>query len=216
MRMFRARFEREAKLIAALEDPAIVPVYDFGEEAGQPYRDALHGGRLAERPLARGPLSLGEAATCWRALPPWTRPTAAASSIATLSRPTSSSTATATPTLPTSASPSCWRAAQSFTSTGIIGTPAYMSPEQVEGERTLDGRSDVYSLGHHALQMLAGKPPYDADTPMSVALMHLRKPVPHVRKAVPGLPTAVDQVVATALAKDREQRYPTAGALAGR
>ena len=62
--------------------------------------------------------------------------------------------------------------------------------------------------------MLAGKPPYDADTPMSVALMHLRKPVPHVRQAVPGLPVAVDQVVATALAKDREQRYPTAGALA--
>jgi serine/threonine-protein kinase len=91
----------------------------------------------------------------------------------------------------------------SFTSTGIVGTPAYMSPEQVEGELELDGRSDIYALGVILYEILAGKPPYTADTPMSVALMHVRKPVPHVREAVPGLPEAVDCLVATTLAKDR-------------
>ena len=214
--VFRARFEREAKLIAALEDPAIVPVYDFGEEAGQPYlvMRYMAGGSLSDR-LQRGPLSLGEATDLLARI-------ASALDKAHRSGVVHRDLKPANILFDRDGNPyiadfgiaKLLESSASFTSTGVIGTPAYMSPEQVEGERTLDGRSDVYALGIIVYELLAGKPPYDADTPMSVALMHLRLPVPHVHKAVPGLPAAVDQVVATALAKDREQRYPTAGALA--
>ncbi len=214
--MFRARFEREAKLIAALEDPAIVPVYDFGEEAGQPYlvMRYMAGGSLSDR-LRRGPLSLGETANLLARIAPALDKAHRSGVIHRDLKPTNILfDRDGNPYIADFGIAKLLESSASFTSTGIIGTPAYMSPEQVEGERTLDGRSDVYALGIIIYELLAGKPPYDADTPMSVALMHLRKPVPHVRQAAPGLSVAVDQVVATALAKDREQRYPTASALA--
>lgn len=97
-----------------------------------------------------------------------------------------------------------------FTITGgALGTPAYMSPEQGQG-KPVDGRTDIYSLGIILYQMLVGKAPYQADTPMATILAHLTEPLPapssHNKKISPNL----DKVINTALAKDPEKRFNTA------
>ncbi|MDP2778764.1 MAG: serine/threonine-protein kinase, partial [Anaerolineales bacterium] len=95
-----------------------------------------------------------------------------------------------------------------LTGSGVIGTPAYMSPEQVQGGE-IDGRSDVYGLGVIVYQMLSGQQPYSADTPMGVVVKHITEPVPEILKFVPSLPPAVDEIIKTAMAKDKSNRYST-------
>jgi serine/threonine protein kinase len=94
-----------------------------------------------------------------------------------------------------------------LTGSGVIGTPAYMSPEQAQGTE-IDQRSDVYGLGVIVYQMLSGHQPYSADTPMGVVVKHITEPVPEILKVLPSLQPEVDAVIKTAMAKDREQRYP--------
>ena len=102
-----------------------------------------------------------------------------------------------------------------LTATGfVLGTPHYVSPEQASGERTLDGRTDVYSLGVVAYEMLAGRPPYVAENPSAVYAMHVVAPVPDVRAARPEVPDVWARAVARALAKDPADRFATAGAFA--
>jgi pimeloyl-ACP methyl ester carboxylesterase/predicted Ser/Thr protein kinase len=93
----------------------------------------------------------------------------------------------------------------------VIGTPAYMAPEQVDGEGTVDGRADVYALGCLAYEMLAGEPPF-VGRARTVMLRHLRDPVPPISTVRPALGTAVDGVVTTALAKSPADRFDSAGA----
>ncbi len=91
------------------------------------------------------------------------------------------------------------------TSTGTItGTPAYMSPEQARGD-PVDARTDVYSLGITAYEMLAGRIPFDSDSAMSLLLMHIHEPPPPIE----GLPKDLQDVIHRALAKDPNQRYQT-------
>ncbi len=102
----------------------------------------------------------------------------------------------------------------------IGGTPKYMSPEQVQVimkklDRTaLDGRSDIYALGVVLFEMLTGRPPFQAATPRDTALAHLTKPVPDISQIRANLPTASQQIITRALAKNPDERYQTAGALA--
>ncbi len=100
-----------------------------------------------------------------------------------------------------------------FTGTGIVGTPAYISPEQARGERNLDGRSDVYALGCMLFQMLAGRPPYEGD-PVTLLYQHVHEPPPNVLQARSDLPESCKAVIERAMAKNRDERYPTAGELA--
>jgi serine/threonine protein kinase len=100
-----------------------------------------------------------------------------------------------------------------ITGTAIVGTPAYMSPEQGQGLE-VDGRSDVYSLGVMTYEMLAGLPPYRADTPMQVILKHITDPTPDIRSIHPELPEAVSAVMNRVLAKDPKDRYATASEFA--
>ena len=94
-----------------------------------------------------------------------------------------------------------------FTSTGgMVGTPAYMAPEQGLGEPG-DERSDLYSLGVILFQLVTGRLPYDADTPLAVILKHLNEPVPSARMYRPELPAAIDDVVMRLMAKDPATRY---------
>jgi len=86
---------------------------------------------------------------------------------------------------------------------------AYMSPEQATGD-ALDHRSDVYGMGVIVYQMLTGKQPYNADTPMGVAIKHVTDPVPDIRLAAPDLPEEIGDVMKTVLAKDKNQRYASA------
>jgi serine/threonine-protein kinase len=101
-----------------------------------------------------------------------------------------------------------------LTGTGIVGTPAYMSPEQAAGRTTLDGRSDVYSLGIIVYEMLSGRHPYEADTPMSMLYKQVNEAPPPLDTARLGLPAVSRRILARALAKKPEERYPSAGDLA--
>ena len=96
----------------------------------------------------------------------------------------------------------------------FVGTPEYMSPEQVAGERDLDARSDVYSLGCVVYEMLCGKAPFTAASARAVMAKRFTEPVPRPSKRRPEIPFAIDQAVAKALAQAPEDRYESAGAFA--
>lgn|GEM_PF-1117488 len=96
-----------------------------------------------------------------------------------------------------------------LTGTGVIGTPAYIAPEQGQGELDIDGRADLYSLACVAFQMFSGVQPYRAETVMKVVLQHITEPVPSLLELEPDLPPALDTVLQKAMAKDRNDRYPS-------
>jgi serine/threonine protein kinase/WD40 repeat protein len=99
---------------------------------------------------------------------------------------------------------------QYHTATGAtIGTAIYMSPEQIRGER-VDERSDIYSMGVMLFEMLSGRPPYEADSALTLMMMHLNDPIPNPSDLRPNVPDQLAAVVVKALAKEREQRYQTA------
>jgi serine/threonine-protein kinase len=96
-----------------------------------------------------------------------------------------------------------------LTQVGVtMGTPLYMSPEQVEG-KALDPRSDIYSLGVTCYQMLTGETPFRGDTALSIAVQHLRTPPQRLENIRPDLPSSVCRIVHTMLAKDPVDRYAT-------
>jgi TolB-like protein len=102
-----------------------------------------------------------------------------------------------------------------LTQTGIsVGTPAYMSPEQATGDRALDPRSDIYSLGAVLFEMLAGEQPYTGPTVQAILMKRLSEPVPRVRSGRPSVPDAVDLVISRSLAIVPADRYPTAAQFA--
>lgn len=212
---FRARFDREAQTIAALEHPAIVPVHDYGEEEGQPFlvMRLMQGASLAER-LEEGPLPFAEvgkiiarigsaldraheAGVIHRDLKPgnilfdqYGDAYLADFGIARLA----DSSAT-------------------LTGTGLVGTPAYMSPEQIEGKE-LDGRTDIYALGIIVFEMLTGERPYQADTPAMLLVKQMTEPMPRVLDVKPDLPFGCEEVITRATAKQPEARFNKASQLA--
>lgn len=99
---------------------------------------------------------------------------------------------------------------QRHTATGaVIGTAMYMSPEQIKGEQP-DRRTDVYSLGVTLFEMASGRPPFNAESAMTLMMMHINDPVPNVRELNPETPEALVTVINKALEKDPNQRYQTA------
>jgi tetratricopeptide (TPR) repeat protein len=105
---------------------------------------------------------------------------------------------------------------QGLTESGaVIGTPAYMSPEQARGEaRRLDRRSDVYSLGATLYDLLSGKPPFQDETVVNLLLKVVSEPPVPLRSQLPDVPEALELIVSKCLNKEAEQRYPSALALA--
>ena len=96
-----------------------------------------------------------------------------------------------------------------------MGTPLYMSPEQIEG-RELDSRSDIYSLGVTAYHMLSGEPPFTGDSPLAVAVQHLNQPPPPLAKRRPDVPPRFAQVVERMMAKKPADRFSDPGRAPGR
>jgi serine/threonine-protein kinase len=97
-----------------------------------------------------------------------------------------------------------------LTETGMsLGTPAYMSPEQASGEKAIDARTDVYSLGCVLYEMLSGEPPYTGPTAQVIIMKRFTEPVPSVRTARPHVPEALDQVIQRALAPIPADRFAT-------
>jgi serine/threonine protein kinase len=99
------------------------------------------------------------------------------------------------------------------TGSAIVGTPAYMSPEQAQGEG-IDGRSDIYGLGVILFELLTGQQPYHGDTPMSVVVKHITDPVPHILDVKPDLPADIEIIIEKAMAKDRNERFQNVQSLA--
>lgn len=210
---FRLRFQREAKIIARLEHPSIVPVYDVGEENNQLYfvMRFMGGGSLAER-IRERVYRVEEAVRLLGQVAPGVDEAHAKGIVHRDLKPSNilfdnqnvpyiSDFGIAKLTQAESAN---------VTGSAVIGTPAYMAPEQAMGSE-VDGRADVYALGVILYEMLTGKQPYQADTPMGLAIKHITEPVPHILNVKPDLPAWIETIVATAMAKDRNDRFSTAG-----
>ena len=101
-----------------------------------------------------------------------------------------------------------------LTGTGVIGTPAYIAPEQGQGELNIDGRADLYSLACVVFELFSARQPYQAETLMKVVLQHISDPVPTLSDYVSNLPPALDDVMRKAMAKLPEERYQTASEFA--
>lgn len=213
---FRARFQREAELIATLEHPFIVTLYDFGEEEDQPFivMRYMPGGTLQQRLAANGPLALPELAHLATRLAEALDEAHAQNIIHRDLKPGNILFDARGEGYLSDFGIAKISEATAFTGTGIIGTPEYMSPEQARGIKDLDGRSDVYALGSVVFQALTGHLPYKASTPMGAAVAHITEPVPNILTVKSDLPPACAAIMQCALAKNPDDRYPTAGQFA--
>lgn len=214
---FLERFKREALALAKLTHPNIVHINDYGDQDGVPYlvMDFIPAGTLKERIGA--PIPWAEAA--WF-LAPVARALEYAHSQGIVHRDIKPSNILVTdsgqPMLTDFGIAKMLEDEKTggLTTTGMgMGTPEYMSPEQLLGNR-LDGRTDVYSLGTVYYEMVTGRTPYKADTPMAIALKQVNDPLPRPRQFVPGLPAQTEQVIFKALAKKTDDRYLDMGAFA--
>ena len=213
---FRARFEREAQMIAALEFPGIVPVYDYGEEDGLPYlvMRFMQGGSLYAK-LRQGSFGLAETSRMITRLAGALDYVHSRGIIHRDLKPANILfDQFSNAYLSDFGIARLQEASIALTGDGMIGTPAYMSPEQARGETNIDGRSDIYSLGAIIFEMLTGRQPYEATTPMGVAMKHVLDPAPHIRSVRSDLPTLCEDLILHAMAKEREARYQTASELA--
>ena len=207
-----ARFRRELKMIALLEHPAIVPVYDVGEDNGQPYyvMRYMSGGSL-RRWLKAGKLTLQDTSDIverislgleyahrkgivHRDLTPdnilfdnHNNPNITDFSLAKLIADTF----------------------RTNSGNGLIGTPEYISPEQAQS-LPVDHRTDIYGLGVITYEMLTGAKPYNASDSFGVLVKHVSEPVPEILQVNPELPPEVDGIIKKSMAKNRNDRYESA------
>ena len=211
------RFEREARALARLEHPNIVNVHDYGEYEGAPYlvMQYLTGGTLRE--LTGKSMPYGEAA---RLLIPIAHALGYAHSMDIVHRDVKPAniliTASGQPMLSDFGIAKILAADDTtrLTGTGVgIGTPEYMAPEQGMS-RQVDQRADIYALGVVFYELVTGRKPFTADTPMAVVVKHINDPLPRPRLYVPALPEAVEVILFKALAKEPEDRYPDMQAFA--
>ncbi|MFN2195071.1 MAG: protein kinase domain-containing protein, partial [Anaerolineales bacterium] len=211
-----ARFDTEAKTLAALEHPAIVPVYDFGEQDGQPYlvMRYMPGGSLEDR-LKSGTLPLVEAARIIARLAPALDEAHARGLVHRDLKPANILfDQRGNPYITDFGVVKITGVRMTDTNNRSIGTPAYMSPEQARGEADIDGRSDIFALGAVLFEMLTGQIPYDADTTAGQLVRRITDPVPNILQLRPDLPGGVQEIIARSLAKRRYVRFPTASDMA--
>jgi serine/threonine-protein kinase len=219
------RFAREIRVAAALNHPHILPLYDSGRMPGtgdgggllfyvMPY---VRGGSLRERLTRERRLPVGEAVGIVRQVALALDHAHTHGLVHRDVKPenillhegeamvTDFGIALAAATEPR----------ERLTETGLlIGTPDYMSPEQATGERALDARSDVYSLGCVLYELLTGEPPHTGPSARSVIARRLTEPAPRVRRIRPEVPAAIEETLARALAVEPTKRFPTAAAFA--
>lgn len=209
----RARFQREARIIAALEHPAIVPVYDFGEADGQPFlvMRFMKGGSLGAR-LKQGAFSLREAVDILAHLAPAIDKVHQQGIIHRDLKPDNILfDEDGNPHIADFGIAILAEATASITGEKLVGTLHYVSPEHLLQEKYLDARSDIYALGVILFEMLTGEVPFDAEITTQLMKMILMDPVPKVSQLAPHIPVEVDAIIERAMAKEQAQRYQTAG-----
>ena len=207
---FLSRFQREARIVAKLDHPHIVPVYDYSEAGGQPYlvMRFIEGETLKAR-QAKGALPLAEVV---RIIKPVSEALSYAHAQGVLHRDVKPSNVLLTNDGGVFlADFGLARMAQAGESTlsqdSLLGTPQYISPEQARGDANLDARTDVYSLGVVLYELLVGRVPYQADTPYAVIHDHIYSALPLPRSINPALSEPLERFLLKALSKERNDRY---------
>jgi serine/threonine-protein kinase len=216
---FLARFEREARAVAQLRHPNIVQIYDFSVEDDLLYMvmEYIDGGTLNDR--------LNELAKV-NQLMPLEEVVSIIDQIANALdyahnselihrdiKPSNILLAGDGKAFLTDFGIARIMSSTQFTATGtLVGTPAYMSPEQCRGE-TLTHRTDIYSLGIILFEMLTGRIPFDSETPLSLLQKHITDPIPALSEWRSDLSTEFEDVVRKALAKEPEERFQNANEL---
>jgi predicted Ser/Thr protein kinase len=212
---FVARFKQEAQVLAKLQHPHILPVFDFGEAEGYTYIvmpfiesgtliDLLKGQPLPLQKIRRVTSQLGDALDY-------------AHSRGLVHRDVKPSNVLLDERgnclLTDFGLAKIVEGSMNLTTSGaVLGTPAYMSPEQGLGQ-TPDGRSDIYSLGVILYEMATGRAPFKAETPMAVMIKHIHDPLPMPSTVNPQLPDSIERVILKAMSKESADRYATAAEL---
>ncbi len=205
---FIGRFQQEARVIANLEHPHILPIYDYGEHENIPYfiMRYFDGGTLKERIQAG--LSLVQVDRFFTQL---AEAIGYAHEKGVLHRDIKPSNALVDSRgdlfLTDFGIAKLLEGTSQFTATGALtGTPAYMSPEQAQGQK-VDQRTDVYSLGIVLYEMVTGHVPFQAETPWAVVIKQIQAPLPLPSSLKPDLPLPIERVILKALAKEPEDRF---------
>jgi serine/threonine-protein kinase len=216
----RERFKREAQTAGQLLHPHIVPIYSVGEAKGIVFfvMGYVDGESVAGRVKRKGPLPPEEAR---RIMKESADALSAAHGVSVVHRDIKPDNilleGTRGRVMVTDfgiAKALSQGSGATLTGAGVaIGTPAFMSPEQAAGEKEIDGRSDLYSLGIVTYQMLAGELPFNAPTVAGILMKQITEPAPDIRRARPDVPEDLALAVARCLEKDPENRWPTADAL---
>ncbi|NOT06594.1 MAG: SUMF1/EgtB/PvdO family nonheme iron enzyme [Gemmatimonadales bacterium] len=208
------RFRREAETVAQLSHPHIVPLHFIGQKDDLLYlaMECIEGGSLADRIEREGKLPVDEAA---RILAEVASALDYAHKRGVVHRDIKPHNvllqAETGRSLVTDFGIARTQDGGSLTATGmLVGTPTYMSPEQVTGEPT-DHMADLYALGIVAYEMLAGVPPFSGPTPTVVLMKRVSEPPPSLRKLRPDVPEELGEIVDTMLAQDRNARFQSGG-----
>lgn len=213
---FLERFRREARVVAKLEHPNIVPIYDFAEHASQPYlvMKFIEGETLKAR-LMRDRLPPDRA---FSLIEPVGEALSYAHERGILHRDIKpSNVLIASDGGVYLADFGLARIAEAGASTlsgdMLMGTPHYISPEQAKGVKDLGPGTDIYSLGVVMYELFVGRVPFDSDTPFSIIHDHIYSELPLPRDINPDVPEEVQRVLLKALAKEPQDRFPQVGDL---
>jgi serine/threonine protein kinase len=216
---FITRFQREAMAVAQLRHPHIVQVYDFDIEGDKPYMvmEYLEGETLAQR-MARYHksgqiLPPGEIVRLFQQICSAVDYAHKQGMLHRDIKPANVILNRQNDAILTDFGLAKITGVSGLTASGlVVGTPHYMSPEQAQGQ-SLDARSDVYSLSVMLYEMLAGKLPFDADTPVAIIMQHITAPPPPIELANPGVPRSLAEVALVGMSKNSNERFRSAGAL---
>jgi len=212
---FKERFEREAKAIANLNHPNILPIYDSGYEGDYSYivMRYVEGARTLKE-VMRDTLDLAQVTDLIGQIATALDYAHQRGIIHRDVKPSNVLMDGNWALLTDFGLAKMVEASVKLTGTGVgIGTPAYMSPEQGQGAE-IDHRTDIYALGIILFEMLTGKIPHDADTPFAIVLKRMSDPLPRPSELNPDIPEAVERVILKALARNPDDRFVSAGALA--